>query len=637
MRRRLLAAAMTLALLVAGCAPGPDNPEPNPSDTPVGRPDLPAIDEALTAVVAALNAQDVSDLPMVGAAAEAQTDFETIFAGMDGIYPSVSAGPVAYEAHDDVAVVTLTMTYALGREGWTYDTQARLRHSGDRWRLDWAPSIIHPELTNTTRLRHTQREGRRSPINDNQGVAIVEEGVMYEVGLDKAAVPAAEWETAAADLAAILEVDAAAFVKKVLAYGPRGFVVAATMVQAEIPAAITQVPGSYVRETSAIIGPGGSFAAPILGSVGTPTKEMIEKSGGTLTIQDRVGLSGLQARYDERLRGVPLVRVDLVPRTGSPPTTGTESPAPERALFQQDESVGAGIDLSLDRELQTRAEEVLSAQTGMAALVVLDVATGGVLAAAQSPAGGTYPYVTFGKYAPGSTFKTVSALAMLRSGSTPASMVNCPSSLKVGTYTFGNYSGYPSSALGRIPLTTAFALSCNTAFAGASEFISGEQLHAAAGSLGVGTDYDVGFTSNFGTVQPANSIDLAASMIGQGQVTMSPLAMATVAASVAAGRTVLPWLVKGEEAAPTAAPLTAAEAEALQTLMEATVASGTGRSLQGVMTGAKTGTAQWGTAGALQTSAWMIAYDDRYAVASFVETGDSGGTTAAPLIVSLLR
>lgn len=62
-----------------------------------------------------------------------------------------------------------------------------------------------------------------------------------------------------------------------------------------------------------------------------------------------------------------------------------------------------------------------------------------------------------------------------------------------------------------------------------------------------------------------------------------------------------------------------------------------GKSLKGVMTGAKTGTAQWGKAGALQTHAWMIAYNDKYAVASFVEVGDSGGSTAAPLILQLLR
>ncbi|WP_269451844.1 hypothetical protein [Tessaracoccus coleopterorum] len=64
-------------------------------------------------------------------------------------------------------------------------------------------------------------------------------------------------------------------------------------------------------------------------------------------------------------------------------------------------------------------------------------------------------------------------------------------------------------------------------------------------------------------------------------------------------------------------------------MMEATVDSGTGKGLKGVMSGAKSGTAEWGKAGQQQTHAWMIAYNDRYAVSAFVEVGDSGGTTAA--------
>ena len=141
--------------------------------------------------------------------------------------------------------------------------------------------------------------------------------------------------------------------------------------------------------------------------------------------------------------------------------------------------------------------------------------------------------------------------------------------------------------------------------------------------------------SYFGTVAPGNAIDLAASKIGQGQVTMSPLGMAAVAASIGSGQTTIPWLVKDHEAKPKAS-LSEAEASQLQTLMKATVDSGTGRPLRGLMTGAKTGTAQWGQKGKLETHAWMIAYNDDYAVSAFVEVGDSGGTTAAPLIVKLL-
>lgn len=631
--RRLLLGALALTLTLFGCAPGPDSPEPQPSGPVTERPDLPPADDAVDGLVAALNDMDVSGLPMVKAAADAQEDLTTIFAGMDGIRPAVSRESIAYELNDDVAHATLAMSYPFGENGWDFTTTATLRYAGDTWRVDWDPAIIHPDLTPQTRLRHTREEARRAPINDRDGIAIVEEGSMYEVGLDKGAVVEAEWDTAARDLAAILKIDADDYAAKVKAYGPKAFVVGATMVQAEIPATITDVPGVLVHEVSAIIGPGGSFAGPLLGSVGTPTAEMIDQSDGALTELDRVGLSGLQARYDDELRGVPGIKIDAVARKDA--GTSSASPLPETTLFQQDPSVGSGITLSLDRDLQTKAEEVLSDQKGMAALVVIDLADGGILAAAQSPDGGSYPYVTYGNYAPGSTFKAVTSLAMLRTGMSPTSTLNCTSSIQVSSHTIGNYSGYPSSAMGRIPMTTAFAQSCNTAFASAYEYVSGDQLHAAAGSLGVGTDYDVGFPANFGTVEPGNSIDLAASMIGQGQVTMSPLGMATVAASIGAGKTTLPWLVAGHEATPTTDPLTSGEATDLQTLMKATVSSGTAKTMQGLMTGAKTGTAQWGETGKLQTSAWMIAYNKDVAVASFVEVGDSGGSTAGPLITAL--
>ena len=636
MRRRLIAALLAVATLGVGCAPGEPGPEPTPTVETRPPDDIPAADDAAGKVAAAITAQDLSGIPMVRSASAAQTELETIFAGMDEIYPTVEVDRIAYADTDGwLAEADLAMNFTLGEEGWTYPTTATFRLSGGQWRLDWDPTIIHPQLTAHTRLRHTIVEAKRAPINDREGIAIVEERSLYEVGIDKARVEQAEWAQAATDLATALQIDAARFVERVTGGGPRAYVVAATLRQEEIPPAVTEVPGLLVREVTAVVGPASGLADPLIGTVGNPTAEMIERSDGELQATDRVGLSGLQSRYDDQLRGVPSVRIDIVARSDAPTEGESAAPTEPVPVFQQDQSVSTGLDLSLDRDLQTKAEEILSTQTGLAALVVIDIKDGGVLAAAQSPSGGTYPHVTFGKYAPGSTFKAVSALAMLRTGLTPTSMVDCPTSLTVSTYTFGNYSGYPSGATGRVPLTTAFAQSCNTAFAGAAEDITGEQLHAAAGSLGVGTDYDAGFTSYFGTVQPQNNIDRAASMIGQGQVTVSPFGMAAVAASIGSGKTVIPWLVQGKQAVPTAAPLTANEASQLQTMMKATVDSGTAKSLQGLMIGAKTGTAQWGTSGALQTSAWVIAYNADVAVASFVEVGDSGGTTAAPLIVQL--
>ena len=67
----------------------------------------------------------------------------------------------------------------------------------------------------------------------------------------------------------------------------------------------------------------------------------------------------------------------------------------------------------------------------------------------------------------------------------------------------------------------------------------------------------------------------------------------------------------------------------------ATVDSGTGKSLKGIMTGAKTGTAEYGRAVPPRTHAWMISWNQNHAVAAMVNDGASGSGTAAPLIKAL--
>ncbi len=633
MIRRWMAGAVVTALLLVGCAKGPSQPQGSESPTvPAGQTTTPPdgaspADEAAGVIAAALGALDVSKVPMQSSASDAQADLELIFAGMDGAKPKVTVGTIGYETDERAAKVPLKVTLDVGVEPWSYETQATLKWVDGQWRLVWDPAITHPKVTKDSRMRRVVTNPKRAPINDLDGLALVEEMSVFEVGIDKANVNQADWGQAARDLAVLVDQDPAAFEKQVLASGPKQFVVAATLRQEEIPAEITTVPGAHVRERKRMSGPSDGFAASILGTVGSPTAEMIEKSDGKLTADDTVGLSGLQHRYDEQLGGVRGVRVELVPRKGAEPFEPV-------ALFSQEPSVGAPITVSLQRELQTKAEEILATQSGIASIVAIDLASGGVAVAANSPAAGTYPHATFGKYAPGSTFKVASALALVRKGKTAGSTVDCPASHTVRGHKFNNYPGF--SHTGTLTLADAIAYSCNTAFTQASAQVTGAELHAAAGSLGVGTDYDAGFTSYFGTVDPKNEIDRAASMIGQGQVTMSPLGMAAVAASVAKGQTVIPWLVKDHQATSTATPLTQGEAAQLQAMMKATVDHGTGKMLQGVALGAKSGTAEWGPAGKQQTHAWMIAYDEQYAVAAFVEVGDSGGTVAAPLIKQLL-
>jgi cell division protein FtsI/penicillin-binding protein 2 len=362
------------------------------------------------------------------------------------------------------------------------------------------------------------------------------------------------------------------------------------------------------------------------------TAELVEESDGRLEAGDVAGLSGLQLRYDEQLAGTTGIEVAAVDEDGG-----------RRPLFNDGPVDGLPLRTTLDHRLQLKAERVLAGQDVVAALVALRPSDGAILAAANGLANEGLNTATFGQYAPGSTFKVVSSLALLRRGMTPQSPIDCPASTVVDGKRFENYDDYPTSQLGRITLRQAVAHSCNTAFVGAHDRVDGEALMQAAESLGLGEDFDLGFPAYFGQVPPPESdTEAAADLIGQGRVLASPLAMAAVAGSVSAGRTVVPHLLDDfSPEADLAVPLTGAEARALRELMRAVVTEGSGSFLADLpgQVGAKTGTAEYGDPrpdGSLATHAWMVAARGDLAVAVFVETGESGSRTAGPLLEAFL-
>jgi cell division protein FtsI/penicillin-binding protein 2 len=398
------------------------------------------------------------------------------------------------------------------------------------------------------------------------------------------------------------------------------------------------------------LAPTRAFAAPILGSVGDVTADLMRRHPGRYWVGDEVGLFGLQARYDQNLRGRDGAVVNVVAADG----TRTQ-------LFRAPAQPGEPLRLTLDVRLQELAEQLLSTVGPASALVAVRPSNGDILAAANGPGNRGYNYATYGQLAPGSTFKTISALANVRRGLTSQDLLSCPPVVSVDGKPFTNYTDYPSSELGRITLQTAFAYSCNTAFVATARRLSGGDVARAAADLGVGVDHDLGFPAFFGEVPPpATDTERAADLIGQGRVLMSPLAMAVVAASVQAGHTVVPRLLRvpspgrpgpsGETSSDPSAPaayssghagpgLTKGEASSLRSLMRAVVTRGTGAALEnlpGPPVLAKTGTAEFDSHGRALTHAWMIAAQGDLAVAVFVNVGESGSHTAGPILEQFL-
>jgi cell division protein FtsI/penicillin-binding protein 2 len=342
-------------------------------------------------------------------------------------------------------------------------------------------------------------------------------------------------------------------------------------------------------------------------------------------------VSGLQARYDDQLRGTPGVVVELV-----------SSDDKRRELFREDAVKGRPLKLTLDTGLQLAAERLLANVGPASALVAIKPSNGDILVAANGPGTDGYNMATFGQFAPGSTFKSVSSLALLRNGLTPDSVVPCTPTIVVDGKQFENYDDYPASALGRIPLRTAVANSCNTAVISQADRLGKDDLSDAAASLGVGVDHDTGFPAYFGSVEPpASETEKAADMIGQGKVLASPMAMATVAASIQSGTTVLPRMVKSWDVDQADAPeLTGSESAQVRGMLRDVVTSGSGSLLAdvpGPPVIAKTGTAEFEKGGRLLTHAWMIAAQGDLAVAVFVDVGSSGSGTAGPILESFLR
>jgi cell division protein FtsI/penicillin-binding protein 2 len=643
--RRLRSAVGLIVLAVLTACSGNPLPDPPATDSP---------DRAASELAAGLTTKDLATVEFVGASgAEVNGLYRPLVAGMGARTPQVTVASVARQGSTATATLSTTWAFPGIEQNWSYTTSASLAEDAGRWKTSWQPNLVHTQLDGTNRLTQSRLDPDRGELLGQNGDPIVQLRPVVRIGLDKSSVQGDAVAASAQRLARLVGIDAKAYADKVAAAGPRAFV-EAIVFRTDDPdrppiREVSAIRGALAIGDDQMLAPTRDFARPVIGSVGEATKEIVDESKGTVVAGDQVGISGLQQRYDGQMRGTPGVRVQLValkPAGPSASPSPTASPSNRAAVqpvtvFESKPVAGRPLQTTLDIGLQTLAEETLAGTKPAAALVAIRPSTGAVLAAANNAGTKGQSLATVGRAAPGSTFKVVSALALLRAGLTPTTTVSCPNTVTVDGKQFENYDDYPGSAVGSIPLQTALAQSCNTAFIGQRDRIKGAGLAQAAGSLGVGTDYDSGFASFFGSVpDDPTATGRAAALIGQGKVEASPLAMAGVVASVSAGRTVLPYLVEGtDKPKPTGKPLTADEAAQLRVMMRAVVTSGSGQVLRDVngTVIAKTGTAEYGSTTPYKTHAWMIAGRGDLAVAVFVQDGQSGSRTAGPLLRAFLN
>jgi len=525
---------------------------------------------------------------------------------------------------------------------WSYDGRLSLVHppagaSGPSaaparptggWVVHWAPSLLHPQVTATTRLERVRELPPRAPVLDRHGTALMRERPVVDIGIEPRALR--NPDQAYAVLADTLDIDPQALRARVDKAPPTQLVAVITLRRAAYGAIAGRLRGlvglRFAGHTLSLAAT-PTFGRALLGRVAPASAQTLRNAGLEASPADAVGESGLQYAFQRRLAGTAGGAVRLVDRT-----TGRVRETLQRFAA----TPGQPLHTTLDAHLQQAAEQALATRPEPTALVAVRPSTGEILAVADGPAGAAYDRAVLGLYPPGSTFKVVTAAALLADGLRPSDTVPCSATVVAGGRRFENYDGL--GALGPIPFRRAFAESCNTAFIAASKRLGRWALTRQAPAFGVG-GWRLPVPANAGSVPPVvSAVEQAADAIGQGRVSMSPLGMAVVAATAQAGVFRAPTLVAGAPAAE-GTPLDAGVVKDLQAMMRETVTAGTAEvlDLPGVPVAAKTGTAEYGTTSPPRTHAWMIGYRGDLAFAVLVEGGGTGGADAGPVARRFLQ
>ena len=576
---------------------------------------------------------------LAGTLAEGGSDLDAEVLGAlrdAGATPEVTLAD-AGEAQDGTRTATYDWTWTLPDDAgtWEYTTTATLTKGEDGWAPQLTPAALGPELEDGETLAVRSVDAELGTITDRDGTQLYGPRDVKVLGLDKSQLAADQLDSSARDLAAALGTDADRYAESVAGAGEEAFVPALTIRVSDEGeydlAKAGQVPGFHALEEQRPLAVERDYAPGVLGSLREATAEDVEKSGGEIQAGDQVATGGVLAAEQDAVLGTSGLEIVA---------TGGEQ---ERPLHEVAPVAGTTVRTTLDDDLQRRATAAIADEDSPSAVIALSASTGDVLAAALGPTGQSYPVGLVGQYAPGSTFKTVTALSLLRAGVTPDTELQCPETASVAGRSFKNADSMDPSLFGTMPLRSVIAHSCNTALLLQHETVSQAELADAATTLGIGQEAPAGLDAFMGSIDPADEgVEHAAAMMGQGRVLTSPLAMATVLASVQNGSTVTPRILADEDqAAPEVPnPLTEEEAAQMQEMLRGVVTDGSlddFADLPGEPVIGKTGTAEYtNEEGELALHSWVIVAQGDLVVAAFVEDGSYGSVTAGPIAREVL-
>jgi len=429
----------------------------------------------------------------------------------------------------------------------------------------------------------------------------------------------------------------------------------------------------------------GGFMAHASGYVGEVSEQQIEASNGKLRPGDVVGKAGLERQYNDILMGTDGMRRVIVNSVGKEVDH----------LTQQDPIPGKQIQLTIDYDLQTVAEQSLGTRPG--AVVALDPRTGEILAMVSRPTPDPNDFAVRiskdewrqlnedplrplfnravqAQLAPGSVFKIVTATAMLEDHNPPESFATyCPG---YGTFYGRQFKCWVYSSRkgptshGTLTLHDAMLKSCDVFFYTAGMKLGIDRLSFYGDKFGIGHRTGIDLPSEEAGLMPSEqwverafhrkwypgeTISVA---IGQGAVTTTPVQLARLIGGIASGGVFKqPHLRKdlqnvGEERVPLSEPTVEKITEAMYGVVNEPGGTGTALKIKDVELSGKSGTAQvigydtrakFGKQKKFDDNGWFVGYAPRrnpeIVVAVLVQEGGGlhGGESAGPVVREIVK
>ncbi|MDN6729069.1 MAG: penicillin-binding transpeptidase domain-containing protein [Alkalibacterium sp.] len=565
--------------------------------------------------------------------------YETVFQsiGVDGF--DIVSHEIIYDEEADIYSLqyNANMSTVLGDIELT-DYQARIIEKDESKSIEWDHSLFFPDMEKGDTISLSYTEPNRGSIYDRDGNMLAGDGDAYEAGLHPESLgEGKERQERLSNISETFNVSE----EVLLDLLEQNWVTEDSLVpfktvdRGETP----EVPGVLYQNVIDRLYPLGEAAAHLVGYVGEVSAEDIENNPELETGQV-VGKSGLEYRFDKELRGHSGGEITLVNEAGNI----------KKTLIKRAKKDGDSINVTISSDIQSELFETLNSEPGTASL--MDPNTGEILGLVSSPSydpqlmargissedyneyneDENQPFLNrfTARYAPGSTFKILTSLVLLESGTTTPDKVNSINGLNWSPEIagFGDRKiTRVNDSITKVNLSDALVYSDNIYFAMEAIGMGTEKFVEGMLKFPFGETFEFPINMEPAQLAKDNTIDkktlLADTAYGQGEVLMNTIHQQVFFSPVLnKGSLVSPQLLLEEEVMKTEPLVSAENARLVRERLVNTVtnANGTSHLLDTLnyKMGAKTGTAEIAGVEENKTNGFLYAFDEENASYSFV-------------------